>query len=274
MTEPTYHQVILPPIEPGHLDDPKELYKHFYELWKRTGGYTSQIPDLKGLKVSVKQLNTLLGIRTDDTVQEQLNSKVNADDLGSMAYQDDFAVDINGGTVENVAVSASSVTNSDVSVNFGGSGVSVPVGGTAHVDTTLQGSVGATETDLMTYTLPTDSLSVNNQYIEISGWGKVAANGNNKRIRLYFGSTVLLDTTSVAANNASWYVKAIVVRTSATTQQAIATITSDSNLILEAASSTTPGETMENQIVLKFTGTGVANDDIDQRGLIIKWFKS
>ena len=55
-------------------------------------------------------------------------------------------------------------------------------------------------------------------------WGKTAANGNNKQIRVYQTSTAgtkLADTTAVAGNAVGWYVEVAVFPSSATTADVI-----------------------------------------------------
>jgi len=47
-------------------------------MWKRTGGFNSGIADLNGLEASIQELNTLVHIHTNVTVQTQLDSKENS----------------------------------------------------------------------------------------------------------------------------------------------------------------------------------------------------
>lgn len=81
MTAPTTHGVVLNPPHPGIHQDTKETYKYLYELWKRTGGFNSAITDLEGLEASVGELNTLKGVRTNLTVQEQFDQVMQVLDL-------------------------------------------------------------------------------------------------------------------------------------------------------------------------------------------------
>jgi hypothetical protein len=67
--------LILNPPTPDMLSNPNALYRFLLEIYTRSGGYTPNELNITGLKVTVAQLNTLIGIRLDDTVQEQLNSK-------------------------------------------------------------------------------------------------------------------------------------------------------------------------------------------------------
>jgi len=284
MSTPERHSVVLPPPQPGMHLDTKEIYKHLYEIWKRTGGYESQIPDLKGLKASVNELNSLIGIRTDESVQTQLDLKENKADLGTLAKQDADAVNITGGTINNTqlnydqivqsTITTSTIANSDITINVGDTTNNVKLNGTLNVNTTPAGNVGSGETNLIIYQVLADSLYNNQEFIEIKAWGTLAANANNKQIKLYFGSDLLLDTGSVAANSGSWSIKSTIIRTSINTQQCISQIISDNALIIDSANYVDGTGNLDTDINIYCTGQGSATDDIVQKGLIVKWFNN
>ena len=146
------------------------------------------------------------------------------------------------------------------------------IGGTLNVNTTSVGNVGTGIDDLITYTIPAATLSVNGDNIEVTAWGTYAANGNNKNIKLIFGSTTVLDTGAVAANSGSWVIRATIVRTGATTQQCIASLVTDNTTQTDIAKYVTASETLANALVIKCTGEATSNNDIVQAGL--KVFKS
>lgn len=75
MSAPTTNTKILNPPTLTLPESAQDFYKYNLEIWNRTGGFTSAITNLKGLVASVSELNTLVGIHTDDTVQQQLNEK-------------------------------------------------------------------------------------------------------------------------------------------------------------------------------------------------------
>ena len=140
-----------------------------------------------------------------------------------------------------------------------GSGDAV-VGGAYNTQTgTSATGADTTETDLWTVSLPASSLSANKKGIHVRTWGTVAANGNTKTLRLYFGATVVL-TVVTTASGAAWDLDMQVIRTSATTQHAIGhgivgTVTT-TNFI-------EPNETNANAITVKVTGqngTATASD--------------
>ena len=75
MASPDRHDEILDAPDPKKLKNPSWVVKHLHGIWKRTGGYQSAVYNLTGLEASVKELNTLVGINTGLTVQQQLNKK-------------------------------------------------------------------------------------------------------------------------------------------------------------------------------------------------------
>ena len=263
---------ILQPPDPtikGGFTSEKERYKYEYEIWNRTGGYTPAITNLKGLTASVGELNTLVGINTDDSVQEQIDSKANTADLGTIASQNRDDVEITGGTISGTTMSDNTIT-----IPAGSSGSNAQLGGTIYIDTTAVGNVGAGEDTLMTYAVPANTLSNDGDYLEIEAWGVTAANANNKNIKLKIGTTTLLATGAVAANGANWWISAVIARTGASAESIIAKIISDDALIVDSATYTAGTQSTTAAFSITCTGEATANDDIVQHGLIIKWYKS
>lgn len=160
----------------------------------------------------------------------------------------------------------------DIFIGAGASTSNASVGGTLSVNTTSVGNVGTGEDDLMTYSLPANTLSTNGYHIEIIAWGRFASNANTKRLKGYFGSTALLDSAGLAVNNADWSYYATVTRTGAATQTGNANINTSSSLLTAYADVTTPTETLSGAVTVKMTGEGTADNDIIQDGMIIRFF--
>lgn len=153
-----------------------------------------------------------------------------------------------------------------------GSGASfVTVGGTCVVDSTSVGNVGTGEDDLISYSLPANSLAANNDYIDIEAFGVFAANSNNKTLKLHFGGTTAFTTGPVAANDGSWCIKAKVIRTGATAQKCISSIVTGNALIAASSTYSTPAETLSGAVTIKCTGEATSSDDIIQHGLIVNY---
>lgn len=137
-----------------------------------------------------------------------------------------------------------------------------------NVNTTAASNVSTSETDLISYTLPANSLSSNGKGVRITAWGTVAANGNTKKIKLYFGSS-LFDTGTTTWTGTSWFFRLLIIRTGSSTQEMIAHIlagTTDTNV-----THATPSEDTTGDIVIKTTGeSGTSSDDITCEGLIVE----
>jgi hypothetical protein len=222
-------EVIAPPSPPYQVDnlDPtvrqyfNDLYKFNYLMWVRTGKYNSIIPNLTGLKASVKEMNTLFGIDTSQVVQTQLNRKADC-----------------------------SIVN---------------------VDTNHVSNIDTSEDSMLSYTLPANSLSATNSFVEVEAYGTFTANADNKEVRLYFGTSIIFDSGSMAFNGSYWHVKAKIINSSITQQCIIDIITSDTLLPSSTViSSSTADLSIDN--IIHLTAQADAANDISQDGLIIKLY--
>lgn len=140
-----------------------------------------------------------------------------------------------------------------------------------HTNTTAVGNVGAGEDDLMTASIEANRLYENGQVLELIAWGTTAANANNKRVRLYVGGTMVLDSGALASNNKSWVLRATVIRTGATTGAVIAEgqfngaeIQSLYTALVVASTGWDAAQTV------KVTGEATADNDVQQRAVLIK----
>lgn len=142
-----------------------------------------------------------------------------------------------------------------------------------NVNTTSVGNVGAGTDNLMSYTLPADTMDTDLQSVTIEAWGTVANNANNKTINLLFGAQSLLSITE-AANNNSWYMRAVVVRKTVNTQESETFIVCpDDWTVTFPTQHRTPAETLSGAVVIKATGAATADNDIVQTGMRVTWYK-
>lgn len=152
-----------------------------------------------------------------------------------------------------------------------GGGRSLNFGGILNTSTTAVGNVGTGEDDLITYSLERNTLQNDGELLKIDAFGTFASNGNNKTVKLYFGSTVIFDSGANAINGGSWNIKATIIRASSTTQEAIVEATDTSNT-LNTTTYTAVTENLSNALTIKCTGEGTANDDIVQKALVTNLF--
>lgn len=130
---------------------------------------------------------------------------------------------------------------------------------------------------MIIFSVPAAQLSVNGDYLEFDVWGTTAANANAKEIKIVFGSTTLITTTSlVTLNGLDWKCHGKIVRTGAATQTATAEFTVGGTLLSAVNSTITdtsaPTETLANALTFKCTGTATSDNDIVQVGSVIRWF--
>ena len=128
------------------------------------------------------------------------------------------------------------------------------------------GSLGAAETDLMSYVMPANTLSAANKGVLIRAWGSSAANGNSKTGKLYFGSASVVSQFTSSASGFAWRFDAWIVKV-ATDTQAVSAMYITSNTLQLTNSS--PSQTDSAPITIKVTGQGTANNDLVQQGMFI-----
>lgn len=120
---------------------------------------------------------------------------------------------------------------------------------------------------LFSVTLPANSFDSNGRGVVITAFGKTALNGNNKVIRVLFGSSVVFSTGVVTSNGMGWRLSLTVFRTGASSQLATAEGTIGSTVV----STPIPVVGTEDStlaITLSVTGasstSGVASDVVGQ----------
>jgi hypothetical protein len=129
------------------------------------------------------------------------------------------------------------------------------------------------ENILKSSSIPAGILSANGDTLVFSLLFRCAANATTKRIRVYFGATVIADSTAIAHNSAIIVVTGRIIRTGATSQVAYVDAIETSNspawstAITGGVAFTTPAETLSGIITLKATvtlGAGAALNDVIQ----------
>ena len=100
-----------------------------------------------------------------------------------------------------------------------GTAVKVPVGAVT-VNVTEAGNIANTnEQDLWTYSLPAATLNANGRGVRITVWGTLAANANDKMVKLYMGGYLLSSSViAMRVNNGLFRAQAEVIRTGAATE--------------------------------------------------------
>lgn len=194
------------------------------------------------------------------------NLTIQSNDYVNLQVANDLDLDVDG----DVKLNGVAGTSGEFIGNVDGHLVwAVPPGGggggsfqsaVLDVNTTTVGNVGTGEDVLWTYTLPGDSLDVDEEGLWIRVAGSSTVNGNNKRIKLYFGDDLMVDP---GINNLTltWSMDCQVIRTSATTLKSncqVVTIGSgQTHTVLDDIT-----ETLSGAVVIQLTGEAVADNDI------------
>lgn len=169
-------------------------------------------------------------------------------------------------------------TNASDQVELAGAGVDTVVTGG---NSATKGTVGAvidkqttdvgndantTEKDLHSKSLAANFFNANGKAIRGKFDGKFGATGNDKRVRMKFGSATLVDSGVVTDNNTRWTIEVEIYRTASNAQRWVAKYYKNNVLVSTATGTTT--ETDSNAIVVKCTGqsptTGAANDVVEE----------
>ncbi len=161
-------------------------------------------------------------------------------------------------------------TLTDPIINAGSGSETLVPEGLINYDSTQADNSGSGETDLISFSLPANSLSANGKGVRIKVAGTTAANANTKTIRLYFGASVLVtNDVTTAPSNKSWLFEADVWRDSSTTQEFFAkglVGTVQQTLAMSALAAT-----MSGAITIKVTGQGTASSDITAKFMSVEF---
>lgn len=156
------------------------------------------------------------------------------------------------------------------------------IGGQINVNTTSTGS-GAGASDLITYSMPANTLVANGRGVRIKAWGTTANNANAKTVALIFGGTTLITKQLSPSVAGIWTAEAIVIRTGANAQLFEATAfnfggatptlaATDGTGIYSQHAATTCAETETATITIKGRATAATSaNDIVQKGLVVTY---
>ena len=129
---------------------------------------------------------------------------------------------------------------------------------------TQLGNTAGVETTLFSFTVPANTLQVAGDELQFMAAGTYAATGNtDKRIRVYFGATTILDTGNQAIVSAvSWVIYGTIMMKDGTHQVSGVVLDTGSSVLTAFASYTAPGETLSGTSLFKITGSGTGASDV------------
>lgn len=282
---------VIPPVP--RTGDPRELEKWFQEVERQINAVILQtgiIPwnniskvgsDLNNLETKSHTSLTDIGTNTHDQIDSHISSNSAHGVIGDVVGEANSQT-LTNKTLTNPTITSGQVTtgnltliNTPSSDNHAANKVYVDGRfNSLKSDTTQTGNVGTGEDNLIGYTMPANTLGTNGDYIEIDAFGTMAANADNKQLKLYFGSTVIYDSTSLAINDADFNINCKIIRTAESSQKCIINIISNNATLPTTSIYTTTTESTSGSITIKCTGEGVSDNDIVQEGLLVRWYPS
>lgn len=148
------------------------------------------------------------------------------------------------------------------------------VGGLLYATITQTGNVGTGEDDLASYSVPANTLAVNNQSLYFEAFGTYANNANAKTLRVRFGTsgTTLAGDASLSTGAAgSWVVRGRIIRAGASSQKAIAEIHNSNTSPGQVDIATLLNQTLSGAVSLRITGEATSNNDIVLESFRVYW---
>lgn len=144
----------------------------------------------------------------------------------------------------------------------------------AYVNTTAVATAAVTESDLMTTTLPAGLLNPGGAGVRLRAWGvgTTVSTAATRRLRMYFGATMIADSGSINVPT-FWEMTAHVVRsTAAGTQEAFGTVMASTGGASGGGGfRSAPAETLSNAVTIRVTGLCTASTGVlTQNALIVE----
>jgi hypothetical protein len=161
------------------------------------------------------------------------------------------------------------------SINLGASKVRIEaatnatVGGLIIGASTPIASAGASETNLISVTIPPHTLTNTQDRATFRTTGRFGATANAKEIKVYLGSEVILATGSQIVNSGAWTIEGEIIRTGNTSQSVNAEFHGAGVTLFTTASSIDLAQTNGINTALKVTGTAAGDGDITNRTMTV-----
>jgi len=143
-----------------------------------------------------------------------------------------------------------------------------------HASTAKVANAGTGEENLLSHSVPSDEMALTGESVHLTAYGVFAANADNKRLRILFGTTELMDTTSLALNGGSWHMRAEVIRHTLTEWRACVEVKSDNATLGNFCKVVdgTLGLNVSRSFQVKATSTAANN--ITLHAAKIHWFRN
>jgi hypothetical protein len=159
-------------------------------------------------------------------------------------------------------VGAGIIPTTQLSIKAGTSTNDAAVGGVLYVTAVTVGQVGAGPDTLATYSVPANTLAVNNQSLWWRAAGTMA--GTSCSIPIKFGATTLITLTGSPVGTGEWWAEGEIYRTGAATQRAVSHGgVNQGSTDIRFFGNVTPAETLSGAVTFLITGTSSSNNNND-----------
>jgi hypothetical protein len=187
------------------------------------------------------------------------------------------------GTVESCSF-AGIYYNYNLSKVIAGTSTGLAVqGGTLKVNTTTTGNgADTTEDNLITFSVPANTLTVNGDHLEFDVAGSFANSTDNKQLKVKWGATTIFDTGSLngaTLGASSWRAHGKIIRTGSATQKCTTEFTLSGALLGALTTTTTTyataAETLSSASTFKCTGQNLSASTANavvQEIEVLHWF--
>lgn len=141
-------------------------------------------------------------------------------------------------------------------------------GGSLFTSTTEVGNVGSGEDDLISYTMPANTLYTDGDRVEIVAAGTAQS---TQTVKLYLGTTAILTHNFSGGGAKDWKITANIIKSGTGAQKAIVNLIDGGGSNVETEY-TDVSEDETTDLDIKCTGQGTSNDDIVQELMTVNWF--
>lgn len=159
----------------------------------------------------------------------------------------------------------------------GASAVNYKSGGILYNSQASTPNVGTGEDTIATQAIAANVLSADGACLRFTAFGTLGNNANIKRFKVKFGATTILDTSASFSPSASsspsmngWVIRGEIVRTGASAQVCVASITTNYPSV-DLTNFATASETLSGAVTWAITAEATDNDDVICKGFRIEY---
>lgn len=139
--------------------------------------------------------------------------------------------------------------------------------GRSSINTTTVGNINGGTDDLMTYSLPADSLS-SGRAVRVYAWGFFENNANSKTVTIKFGAATIV--TGNLSSDGYWELRALISFVGTDSQAGSGSFSESNGSLFTPSFPVVATEDDGAAITIKCTGAATATNDIVQKGMLVE----